>query len=65
MARARLHIICGNCGCNDEFTFHIDPKGNDYGDRFEPSVVIVCHNCSTLHSLDTTINEKPNPHRGE
>ncbi len=57
MARARLHIICGNCGCNDEFVFHIDPEGNDYGDRFEPAVIIICKNCATHHSLDTTIDE--------
>lgn len=29
MARAKLHIICGNCGCNDMFTFKIIPNGID------------------------------------
>ena len=57
MARARLHIICGNCGCNDDFDFHIDPKGNDYGDRLEPAVRISCNNCATIHSLDETVKE--------
>jgi len=57
MARAILHIICGNCGRNDEFEYLIDPKGNDFGDKFEPSVIIVCNNCGTRHSLDTTIDE--------
>ena len=60
MARARLHIICGNCGCNDEFEFYIDPEGIDYGDRFAPAVRIICNNCSTLHSLDDTITQVEN-----
>lgn len=44
MARARLHIICGNCGCNDEFEYRI------YHDIDEVS--ILCHNCGTIHNLD-------------
>lgn len=56
MARARLHIICGNCGCNDEFKFRIEPKGCDMGDgKFKPEVYIVCRNCGTLHNLEGTI----------
>lgn len=61
MARARLHIICGNCGCNDEFEFVIDPKGHDVTQeepRFEPAVFISCRNCSTLHDLSTTMPQK-------
>lgn len=58
MARARLHIICGNCGCNDEFVYKIDLKGRDFGDHFKPAVYIVCNNCSTLHSLDDTVDEE-------
>lgn len=61
MVRARLHIICGNCGCGDEFEFYIDPEGNDYGDRQEPSVSIVCKNCSTIHSLDSVVPEVEKP----
>lgn len=54
MARARLHIICGNCGCNNEFKFEIDHQGRDVSDeetKFEPEVYISCGNCSTSHSL--------------
>ena len=55
---ANLHIICGNCGCKDEFKHHIDPKGIDHGDRFEPAVFIICNNCTTLHQLDDTIEKE-------
>lgn len=54
MARARLHIICGNCGCNDDFEFKIDPEGHDITQtepEFEPAVWISCRNCATLHDL--------------
>ncbi len=61
MARARLHIICGNCGCNDQFSFVIDPEGHDISDdeaKFKPSVLIRCGNCGTLHDLSEVIPEK-------
>lgn len=60
MARARLHIICGNCGCNDMFKFEIVPEGHDVTKdepEFEPQVRIYCGNCSTLHDLSNTIDE--------
>lgn len=60
MARARLHIICGNCGCNDMFSYEIDPEGHDVTvdePAFEPAVHIRCANCSTLHDLSSTIPE--------
>jgi uncharacterized Zn finger protein len=60
MARARLHVICGNCGCNDEFRFEIVPEGHDVTDtepKFEPAVWIWCDNCSTLHNLSDTVPE--------
>jgi hypothetical protein len=52
---ARLHIICGNCGCNDMWTWKYDPTGHDVSDeetKFEPSLHLTCGNCSTLHDLD-------------
>jgi hypothetical protein len=52
MVRARLHIICGNCGCNDMFEYGVDMTGHDFGDRFEYSVSIKCDNCGTIHDLD-------------
>jgi hypothetical protein len=45
MAREKLHIICGNCGCNDEFIFEIDPEGHDVTQdtpEFKPAVYITC-----------------------
>jgi len=52
MVKARLHIICGNCGCNDEFTWEIVPNGqcNQEGNEL-PDVYIRCGNCATLHTL--------------
>lgn len=53
MAHARLHLICGNCGCADNWTWEhipeadIDNDGNPIADVF-----ITCRNCSTLHSLN-------------
>lgn len=59
MARARLHIICGNCGCNDMFTYEIDYEGTMLPDSsFKPVIYIRCGNCSTLHDLEDTIEEK-------
>jgi hypothetical protein len=63
MVMARLHVICGNCGCNDMFTFAIDPKGHDMtghiddSERYEPATYISCGNCATLHDLSDTIKE--------
>ena len=61
MARARLHIICGNCGCSDEFKFNIEKNGIDMTDtetKFFDAVHINCGNCGTLHSLENTINDE-------
>ena len=59
MAKAKLHIICGNCGCNDNFTYEIESQGicNDDG-SYSPDAFIFCGNCSTLHSLDDEFNEQ-------
>ncbi len=61
MAHSRLHIICGNCGCNDEFEFVIDPEGHDISNEeveFEPAVFISCKNCATLHDLSDFVPMK-------
>lgn len=62
MVMARLHVICGNCGCNDMFEYQIDPKGQDFGDHFKPSVRITCRNCATIHSLEDNAKEKESGH---
>ncbi len=62
MVRARMYLICGNCGCNDEFSFQIDPKGHDFSDeepKFEPAVFISCNNCSTIHDLSGNAEIEP------
>jgi len=58
MARARLHLICGNCGCDDEFKWAYYPTLNDHGDgTFSADVGLTCKNCSTIHWL----SEKAEP----
>jgi len=60
MARSRLHIICGNCGCNDEFEWKIVDTGRDISEGEEnylSEVYITCKNCATLHSLSNFIPE--------
>ena len=54
MVMARLHVICGNCGCNDEWTLKIERDGADVTDtlpKFEDSAVMCCGNCATIHDL--------------
>lgn len=58
MARARLHLICGNCGCNDMFTYRIAPDGHDIDGRLAPAVYLACGNCSTLHDLAENAREE-------
>ena len=65
MVHSRLHVICGNCGAlastlhnNDNFSYVIDMKGQDFGDHFKPSVRIQCDNCWTIHSLEETVQER-------
>lgn len=61
MVMARLHIICGNCGSNDEFEFETSFECSDdvEGDMYD-EVHIRCNNCGTIHTLSDTI---PNRHR--
>ena len=51
MARARLHIICGNCGSNDMFKYIINTEIDDDTNKEYQKVSIVCNNCSTIHHL--------------
>jgi len=53
MARARLHLICGNCGCNDEWEWeHITEKKLDSEIIQEQDVFLLCLNCLTLHCIN-------------
>jgi hypothetical protein len=54
MVMDRLHIICGNCGCNDEWELHIERDGDDITKdvvEFEDAAWMICMNCSTVHDL--------------
>ena len=60
MVNARLHIICGNCGCKDLFEASVDSTGHDYTDeveKFEFCVYIYCRNCGTLHDLSCNLRD--------
>lgn len=61
MARARLHLICGNCGCNSMWSYRIDPTGHDINGRLCPAVFLTCGNCHTLHDIADNAVEHPSP----
>lgn len=64
MARARLHLICGNCGCNDEWEWEHQKNGVDLdGINFADNVTLTCKNCSTNHSLFDYAKQKGEPWR--
>jgi RNase P subunit RPR2 len=54
MVNAKLHVICGNCGCNHMFQYSVRMSINDAIEPNEeyPSVSIICDNCSTIHQLE-------------
>lgn len=55
IANPRIHIICGICGSNKDFSFKIAKEISD-DDGSEISVVYVkCNNCSSLTDLDEII----------
>lgn len=61
MVMARLHIICGNCGCNDDWELRIERDGDDISDAepaFEDAASMVCGNCSTIHNLKDNVKER-------
>jgi hypothetical protein len=58
MARARLHLICGNCGCNSMWSYAIHPEGHDIEGELFPAVFLSCGNCSTMHDLSNTAREE-------
>ena len=58
MVMARIHIICGNCGSNDDWSYEIVKDAQDFGDYFKDDVYMWCGNCGTLHSLSTYMPEK-------
>ena len=60
MAHAKLHIICGNCGCNYMFEYSVREEIDDDGSPYIV-VYIYCKNCHTTHDLEDNakqINKK-------
>lgn len=59
ISKTRIHMICGFCGCNDEFEYKVTSEEDDEDlskDYYD--VQIMCNNCSSLTSLDEMIDEK-------
>lgn len=57
MVRARLHLICGNCGNADKDLFVAEyEKGDELTD---PTIYIECKNCGTIHDLEKNATIKP------
>ena len=61
MVMARLHLICGNCGCNDDWEWEHRPEEIAEGEVWvSEDVTLSCGNCITLHSLnDNAKKEEP------
>lgn len=60
MVKAILHMICGNCGSNDDFKYEIDYNPNwatDQQGNREYEVIISCGGCSTLHWLQNNAQQ--------
>lgn len=55
MVMAKLHVICGNCGSNEHLSHKIERNFIDTSDYQEDTVVIVCANCVTWHTLDDSV----------
>ena len=54
MVMSKLHIICGNCGNNNDFDLSIEKDARDITitePEFEDAVYLTCNNCGTIHDL--------------
>ena len=53
MVMARLHLICGNCGCNDMWEWECRQEETCDGEVMtDADVSLSCGNCSTIHSIN-------------
>lgn len=57
MVRARIYIICGNCGCDDEFSYKTHERRDCEDDVVGWDVAISCRNCGTIHTLSDKMPE--------
>lgn len=60
MIKKKLHIICGNCGCNDSFQYIVDMEKHNCDNQSFPDIFIKCKHCDTLYNLADTMNKKYN-----
>jgi len=59
MVMARLHLICGNCGCNDMWEWEHQPKEIADGEIMQDEdFYLSCRNCITLHSINDNAKKK-------
>lgn len=61
MVNAKLHMICGNCGCDHMFKYRVDREieyDNDDQEIEVETVSILCENCATLHFLDENAEKR-------
>ena len=49
MATAKLHLICGNCGCDNQWSWQHHPENENH--ETGEDVYLICNNCSTIHQL--------------
>ena len=64
MANAKLHIICGNCGCNDNFEYrHVEHFTGPDDQAKQMVTELACQNCSTLHVLNNNAKNRNPVHR--
>jgi uncharacterized Zn finger protein len=61
MVMAKLHLICGNCGCDDEWEWEYihEIDNGEYEDNDPEDIYLWCNNCSTLHSINDNAKKKP------
>jgi uncharacterized Zn finger protein len=55
MVNAKIHIICGNCGSNDQFKLDLVENNNDDGFKIKIEPILICENCSTIHYITESI----------
>ena len=56
---AKLHIICGNCECNDMWEWVHHPEEICEGEVMSnEDTSLYCGNCSTIHSINNNAKLK-------
>ena len=58
IANPRIHVICGICGSNKMFEYHISEQINDDTEETYNEVYISCKNCNSLTGLSELMPEE-------